>query len=254
MYDLAPKNAAWFEHLTDSVRALGHAARDWQLAAQAAAVDHARADHPGLDHHEGRVTGVPPADTVGWQAKVHSPRPHSTAQRGLEKHYRDAMYATGHAYDDAARLYASGAAWAVRQVQEGQQPQYVEFEMAPGTATPLVLCPGSERVGTDALTEARYVDAAKVAAAYKRLDDCLYAGQLADDIGSQDYIADHEATVMHDAWTMAEGTADAAYAYGLVLERALQFVLLGPKETHRKQLAEQRAAQATAAPAEGGQE
>lgn len=242
-YDLAPKNAPWFEHLTDSVRALGYAAREWQLAAQAATVDHARADHPGLDHHEGRVTGVPSADTVGWQAKDHHPRPHSVAQRGLEKHYRDAMYATRHAYEDAARLYASGAAWAVREVQEGRQPQRVEFAMAPGTDTLLVLTPGSERVGTDALTAARYSDAGKVEAAYKRLDACLYAAQLAEGIGSQDYVADHEASAMHDAWTVAEGSADAAYAYGLVLERALQFVLLGPKEEHRKQLAEQRAAQ-----------
>jgi hypothetical protein len=250
MHNLAPKNAPWFEHLTDSVRALGYAAREWQLAAQAATVDHARADHPGLDYHEGRVTGVPSADAVGWQAKLHHPRPHSAAQRQLEKHYRDAMYATRHAYEDAARLYASGAAWAVRQVQEGQQPKHVEFAMEAGTDTLLVLVPGSERVGTDALTAARYSEAAKVAAAYKRLDDCLYAGQLAEDIGSQDYVADHEASQMHDAWTVAEGTADAAYAYGLVLERALQFVLLGPKGEHRKQLAEQRAAERQAAAAD----
>lgn len=251
-YDLAPANAPWFEHLTDSVRALGHAAREWRLAAQAAAVDYARADHPGLDHYEGRVTGVPSADAVGWQAKLHSVRPHSVARRGLEKHYRDAMYATRHAYEDAARLYASGAAWAVREVQEGRrQPQRVEFVMAPGTDTLLVLTPGSERVGTDALAEARYRDAGKVEAAYKRLDACLYAGQLAEDIGSQDYVADHEASAMHDAWTVAEGIADAAYDYGLVLERALQFVLLGQKETHRRQLAEQRAAEEKADTGDG---
>ncbi|MDX3748701.1 hypothetical protein [Streptomyces sp. AK08-02] len=244
MYDLAPKNAPWFEHLTDSVRALGHAALEWQLAAQAAVVDHARADHPGLDHHDGRVTGVPAADAVGWRAKLHPVRPHAVAQRGLEKHYRDAMYATRHAYQDAARLYASGAAWAVREVQEGRQPERVEFAMTQGTDTLLVLTPGSERVGTEALTEARYSDAGKVQAAYKRLDDCLYAAQLAEDIGSQEYVADHEASAMHDAWTVAEGIADAAYDYGVVLEKALQFVLLGPKEEHRKHMAEQRAAEA----------
>lgn len=251
-YDLAPANAPWFEHLTDSVRALGYAAREWRLAAQAASVDYARADHPGLDYYEGRVTGVPAADTVGWQAKLHSVRPHSAAQRGLAKHYRDAMYATRHAYEDAARLYASGAAWAVREVQEGlRQPERVEFAMAPGTDTLLVLCPGSEQVGTDALTAARYSEADKVEAAYKRLDACLYAAQLAEGIGSQDYVADHEASAMHDAWAVAEGTADAAYDYGLVLERALQFVLLGPKETRRKQLAEQRAAEEKAATQDG---
>ncbi|MGW5123015.1 hypothetical protein ACWEQ7_02940 [Streptomyces sp. NPDC004069] len=247
MYDLAPKNAPWFEHLTDSVRALGYAARDWQLAAQAATVDHARADHPGLDFHMGRVTGLPAPDATGWHARPRNHRPHSVAQRQLEKHYRDAMYAARHAYEDAARLYASGAAWAVRQIQEGQQPQYVEFAMEQGADTLLALTPGGYRVDTDMLTTARYSDAAKVTAAYQRLDDCLYAGQVAEDIGDQDYVADHEASQMLDAWTVAEGTADAAYAYGLVLERALQFVLLGPKDAHRKLLAEQRAAEQRAA-------
>ncbi|MFK0155399.1 hypothetical protein ACIQVK_25400 [Streptomyces sp. NPDC090493] len=243
MYDLAAEGAPWFEHLADSVRALGYAAREWQLAAQGAAVDHARADNPGLDYHDGRVVGLAATDARGWRGRPHRPRPHYAAQTRLAKHYRDAMYATRHGYEDAARLYASGAAWAVRQVQEGSQPRHVEFATEPGTETLLKLVPGSERVGTEALAEARYSEAAKVTAAYEELDRCLYAAQLAEDIGSQDYVADHEASQMHDAWTVAEGIADAAYAYGLVLEQALQFVLLGPKQTHREQLAEQRAAQ-----------
>ncbi|MGW0599931.1 hypothetical protein ACWD11_22645 [Streptomyces sp. NPDC002776] len=245
MYNTAPKHAPWFEHLTDSVRGLGEAAREWQLVAQAAVVDHARADHPGIGYHEGRVTGLPPADAVGWQARTTSHRPHLAAQRQVEKVYRDTMYAARAGYEDAARLYASGAAWAVRQVQEGMQPSYVELPQRQGTETMLVLAPCSDRVGTEALTAARYVDAAKVIAAYEALDRCLYAGQLAEAIGSQEYVADHEASQMHDAWTVAEGTADAAYAYGLVLERALQFVLLGPKEEHRKQLAAARAERET---------
>jgi hypothetical protein len=249
MYDLAPENAPWFEHLTDSVRALGHAAREWQLAAQAATVDDARADHPGLNSHEGRVTGLPAAGALGWQARPHIRRPHTACQRLLGKHYRDAMYATRQGYEDAARLFASGAAWAVRQVQESAQPPQVEFVMEPGAETLPVLVPGSERVGAEALTQARYSEAAMVIAAYEDLDRRLYAAQLAEDIGSQDYVADHEASEMHRAWTAAEGIADAAYAYGLILERALQFVLLGPKEEHRKQLAAARAQEQAAAEA-----
>ncbi len=241
MYDLAPGDAPWFEHLTDSVRALGYAAREWQLAAQAAIVDHARANHGGLDSHEGQVIGLPSADAVGWNARPQPSHPHVTARRALAKHYRDAMYQTRHGYEDAARLYASGGAWAVRAVQEGRQPQLVELYREPGADGPDVLVPGSERIDIDALRTARYSEADKVAAAYKRLDDCLYAAQLAEDIGSQDYIADHEASQMHDAWTVAEDTADAAYAYGRVLECTLQFVLLGPREAHRKELAADRA-------------
>jgi hypothetical protein len=244
MYDLAPDNAPWFEHLVDSVRALGHAARDWQLAAQDATVAHGRADHPGLDFHEGQVIGLPWPDATGWDARPQPRRPHGTAQRALEKHYRDVMYQAQHGYEDAARLYASGAAWAVRAVQDGLQPQLVEFHGEPRTEGPDVLVPGSERIGIDALRTARYSDAEKVAAAFKRLDDCLYSGQVAEDLGHQDYIADHEAAEMFEAWTVAEGTADAAYAYGLVLEGALQFVLLGPKDAHRKALAAARAAAA----------
>lgn len=252
MYDLAPENAPWFEHLTDSVRALGHAALDWQLAAQAAAVDHARADHPGLTYHEGQVTGLPVAGAVGWHAHPRAHRPHSVAQRRLGKHYRDAMYATRQGYEYAGRLYASGAAWAVRQVQDGAQPALVEFAMTEGDQSLLELVPGGEHVGTDALTEARYSEAATVIAAYEELDRRLYAAQFAEDIGSQDYVADHEASEMHRAWTSAEGIADAAYAYGLVLERALQFVLLGPKQERLKQLGEQRAAQPESDAAAGG--
>lgn len=241
MYDLAPENAPWFEHLTDGVRALGHAALDWQLAAQAAAVDHARADHPGLSYHGGRVTGLPVADAVGWEARPRTRRPHSAAQRELGAYYRQAMYTTRQGYENAARMYASGAAWAVRQVQDGGQPTLVEFATREADLGILELVPGSEQVGTDALTEARYSEAAMVIAAYEDLDRRLYAAQLAEDIGSQDYVADHEASEMHRAWTSAEGIADAAYAYGLVLERALQFVLLGPKDARRKQLAAARA-------------
>jgi hypothetical protein len=240
MYDLAPENAPWFEHLTDGVRALGHAALDWRHAAQAAAVDHARADHPGLTHHEGRVTALPVADGSGWRDRPRDQRPHSVAQRRLGKHYRDAMYATRQGYEDAARLYASGAAWAVRQVQDGAQPALIEFASRVGDQTLLELVPGDERVGADALAEACYSEAAMVTDAYENLDRRLCAAQLAEDIGSQDYVADHEASEMHRAWTSAEGIADAAYAYGLVLERALQFVLLGPKQARREQLAAAR--------------
>lgn len=245
MYDLAPGNAPWFEHLADSVRALGYAARDWQLAAQAATVDHARADHAGLDFHEGQVIGLPWADATGWNARPQPCRPHGTAQRALEKHARDAMYAARYGYEDAARLYASGAAWAVRAVQEGRQPQHVELHREPRTDGPDVLVPGSEHIDIDALRTGRYDQVEKVVAASTRLNGCLYAAEVAEDLCDQDYLADHEAAQMHDAWTVAEDTADAAYAYGLVLERALQFVLLGPKEARRKALAAADRAQAT---------
>lgn len=243
MYDVAPSNAPWFEHLTDSVRALGHAADEWRLAAQAAAVDHARADHPGLDTHPGKVLGLPGDGAVGWEARPRPRRPHTAAQSALRRHYSRALSTARRAYEDAARLYASGAAWAVREVQDGRTPSHVEFSLHPAPDGPPVLAPGPHEVDTAALTAARYDQATEVAAAYQRLDGCLYAAELADGIGEQEYVSDHEASTMHDAWSVAEGTADAACAYGQLLERTLRFVLLGPKEHHRQQLVDARAAE-----------
>ncbi|MCZ4611839.1 hypothetical protein O3S80_50460 [Streptomyces sp. Lzd4kr] len=242
MYNLAPKGAPWFEHLTDSVRGLGEAAREWQLAHQGATLAHAHVDTTRTVFHEGKVTGQPESTDRGWLSKPFTRTPHSTAMFELQRHYLNAVHFTKNGYEHAAMLYASGAAWAVRTVRAGEMPARVVLAAADTDKRELV--PGSFNADLDALKEARLSTVPKLIAAHKRLDDCLYARGVAEDIASQDYIADHEAGEMHDCYTAAEGSADAAYAYGLLVEQALSFVLLGPRAAHRKQLAAQEQAAA----------
>ncbi|MFF8980210.1 hypothetical protein ACF08A_25785 [Streptomyces cellulosae] len=244
MYDLAPSNAPWFEHLTDSVRALGYAALEWQHAARAAAVEHGR--FANVDNHEGKVLGTPAPDAPAWQSESLARRPHMLAVFELRTHYLNAMQATARGYLHAALVFASGAAWAVRQVQEGQQPSRVVMPMDATTRRTLVPGP-TYGAGFGALEDGRYAGSRRLAGAFNRLTDCLHAGQVAEQLAEQDYLPDHEAAELHDLLDVAEGTADAAYAYGLLVEGALQFVLLGPKDAHHKATAEARAAAAVAA-------
>ncbi|MEU3346380.1 hypothetical protein ABZ723_15620 [Streptomyces sp. NPDC006700] len=242
MYNLAPKTAPWFEHLTDSVRALGEAAREWKLASTAASLAYAHADIDRHPWHAGKVTGQTIPEDGGWAAELAATRsPHMNAVFALQRHYLNAKHATANGYEDAALLFASGAAWAIRQVRAGEQPGRVVFAMDRTDQRNLVA--GSLDAEADAFKEARYSEAAKLRAAYDRAMDCFHARFDAEGIDGQDYIADHEASEMHELWVISEGLADASYSYGLLAERALQFVLLGPKDAHRKQLAEQRAAQ-----------
>lgn len=251
-YDLAPANAPWFEHLADSVDALGNAAREWKLAHQAAELAHAQTDPMRRVLHDGKVTGQPGPEAVGWNAKPFTRSPHSKAVFALEHLYLAAKYHARAEYDHAALLYASGAAWAIRSVRAGEQPARVVFgvdDEADNGQRELVA--GDLAAGVDAFKADHYSKAHKLEDAYDRLLECLAAGRYAEDIGDQEYVSERDDAEAAECWAIAEDTADAAYAYGLLLREALGFVLLGPRETHRKQLAEQRAAQEQAT-AEGG--
>lgn len=247
MYNLAPANAPWFEHLTDSVRALGEAAREWQLAATAATLAHAHADVQRHPWHQGKVTGQPSPEVRGWAGKPAERSPHMNAVFDLQRLYLNVKHDTARGYEHAALLFASGAAWAVRRVRAGHHPERVVFATDDTDRRSLV--PGTFNADLDALKEARLSTAGKLQKAHTRLQECLWARDVGEDIGSQDYVSDHEASDMHECWTLAEGIADAAYAYTLLVEQALGFVLLGPKEAHRKQLAAEK--QAAAADEDG---
>lgn len=244
MYNLAPENAPWFEHLTDSVRGLGEAAREWQLAHQAASLAHAHMNIGRTVLHEGKITGQPEHSDRGWLSKPFTRTPHSTAVSALQRHYLDALHYAQNEYEHTALLFASGAAWAIRTVHASKQPERVVFTAEDVALGKRALVPGSFDARLDAFKEARYSKTRQLETAYKRLGDCLWARQAAEDIGGQEYVADHEASQMHEYWGIAEGLADAAYAYGLLAEQALSFVLLGPRGERRKQLAAERAAQA----------
>ncbi|MGI5443799.1 hypothetical protein ACQEV4_42605 [Streptomyces shenzhenensis] len=249
MYNLAPTRAPWFEHLTDSVRALGEAAHEWQLAARHAHLAHAQADVQRRILHEGKATGQPGPHVTGWKSAPLERSPHSHAVFDLQRLYLDLEHRTRREYARAALVFASGAAWAVQQVRAGAQPSRVVLELDDDDRR---LLPGSFDANLTALQADRYSKARTVGAAYERLTACLDAGDAAEAIATQDYIADHEASEMHEHMSVAEGAADAAYAYGLLVEEALSFVLLKPRAERRKQLAEQHAAQSSDADTTAG--
>lgn len=237
IHNLAPTNAPWFEHLTDSVRSLGEAAHEWKLASTAADLAYAHAERG--DFHEGKVTGQPGPDATGWNARAITRSPHARATSQLRRVAMNHMHHLAGEYRHAAMLFATGAAWAIRTVHAGEQPALVVLAVDNTDRRDLV--PGNTAVPAEIMDG--YSEGAKLRAAHDRLTDCLYAGTVAEAIADQDHVADHEASQMHEAATVAEGLADAAYEYGLLAERALQYALLGPKQTHLVLLAKQRATQ-----------
>lgn len=238
-YNLAPENAPWFEHLTDSVDALGNAAREWDLAHQGAELVHDQTDPMRRVLHDGKVTGQPGPEAVGWNAKPFTRSPHSKAVFALQRLYLEAVHRARAEYEHAALLYASGAAWAIRAVRAGEQPARVVFGVDDGERD---LVPGDLDAGLDAFKADRYSKAEKVEDAYDRLLECLAAGRYAEEIGDQEYVSERDDAEAAECWVVAQGTADAACAYGHLLREGLGFVLLAPREEHRRQLAAARAA------------
>jgi hypothetical protein len=234
MHNLAPANAPWFEHLTDSVRALGEAAHEWQIADKNASLLEAGVDLERRNLHEGKIAVHGPA-ARGWDSKPRKRGPHEHAVFDLQKIYMEHGFLTRRRYEHAALLFASGAAWAIAQVQAGDQPEQVLFPLDEDR-DPI---PGDYKIGG----LGNYINAKKIAAVYELVLSMDVAGEHAEDLAGRDYVADHEAAEMFRESEHAQGLPDAAYAYGWLAEGALQFVLLEPKQEHRKQLAEQRAAQ-----------
>ncbi|MFD9445483.1 hypothetical protein ACFWBR_42440 [Streptomyces sp. NPDC060006] len=244
-YNMAPPHGPWFEHLIDSVRALGEAAREWQLADQTARLLEAGVQMERRTLFEGKILVHSPA-ARGWDAKPRDREPHARAVMDLQKIYMEHQFVTRRHYEHAALLFASGAARAITQVQAGEQPERVLFPLDKDRH-PVV---GGYKIGD----LGNYVHAKKIAAAYEQLARMDMAAEAAEDLAGRDYVADHEASEMFEASQYALGLPDAAYAYGLLGEGALRFVLLGPIAAHREELAKRRAAeqQAAAADEQGG--
>lgn len=242
MYNLAPKNAPWFEHLTDSVRGLGEAAREWQLADRAAVLAEAHMQLERRTLHEGKTTHQPGPDTQGWARRVRTRTPHADVFFTLQRIYMEHRFRTRREYRQAALLYVSGAAWAIARVRAGEQPDRVVFDLdGYETPAPVPHAYKIEDLGN-------YVHARKVERAYQRLLSMEMAYEHAEEIAGRDdhEVTERDASDMWDAADAARGLEDAAYAYGLLAEEALGFVLLGPKDAHRKQLAAARAEQEAA--------
>lgn len=213
----------WYEDLTDSVTALREAAYEYKVAQRSIKSLRDSVQFERRRVEGGRIHALPMPSArggVGWASQPQSRHPHGKAVGELGAMYSRMLGDANGAFEYASMLFASGAAWAIAQVQQGSTPGCVAFERDPQATNHLV--PGAfEIVGLD-----RYAGESALATAYQRLADCLYSGEVGEDLAGRDYLADHEASNMHDAFAHAEGTGPAAYAYGLLAEGALRFALL----------------------------
>ncbi|MEU8877584.1 hypothetical protein AB0D24_41945 [Streptomyces javensis] len=217
----------WFESLTDSVYALGAAAREAQRAARAAELARDAYDLDRLRPVDGevRLDGRDPGGVPF--------RPHDAALFTIGDALREQAFKLRTIYTQTATGYAYGTAWAILRVLEGQQPDAVQLGRSregiyaiPGELCPVPsLMPGLER----------WSGYKKFVQAHARWALCEEAGMYAEYLDEQPQLADHEAGELHEALDAASGVPDAAYAYGQHVESALHFALLEPRTQHARQ-------------------
>ncbi|MEV3995779.1 hypothetical protein AB0K62_08815 [Streptomyces halstedii] len=221
----------WTESLFDSVYALYETAREYQTAHRAAQLAMDSVDFDRRKSHEGRIAIEGRTNAYG---RTYTRCPHDHALSVLSRSYREAASEARCRYTEAALLYASGAAWAIRSVQKDEQPPVVSFEVdADGDAVPRAMhIPGL----------VTYEGGPALDGAYDAVRRCMDADEYAEDLAGRAYVSDHEAGEMFRAGNVADGLADAAFAYGLLAQRAVSFVLLEPRRARERELALARAA------------
>ncbi|MFF7012255.1 hypothetical protein ACFY9Y_22265 [Streptomyces fimicarius] len=227
----------WTESLFDSVYALYETAREYQLAYLAAQLAAAQAEFDRRKTNEGRIA------LEGHSAMVGRPllrEPHPDALFALLRIYNEAATEMHRLYEEAALLFASGAAWAIWSIQLGHTPPVVAFQ------TDEYDSPVQHRLSITGLTN--YAGAPALGRAYEQLARRLSAADHAVHLAEQSDLADHEAGELHEAHDAAMGIADSAYAYGLLAQKAVNFALLEPRRARERELALARAAAQTDQP------
>ncbi|MEU8671407.1 hypothetical protein AB0C71_31485 [Streptomyces anulatus] len=221
----------WTGSLADSVYALYETANEYRTAHRAAEVAATTVDFVRRMTHEGRISIEGPTTAFG-RASTRSP--HGQALTVLHRLYGTVESETAGRYEEAALLYASGAAWAVRAVLDGKKPPVVAFRVDDhGDPAPHSMdIPGLDT----------WVDGPALDAAYNTLQRCMQAAEYGEHLADQDYVSDHEAGEMHHALDQARGLADAAFAYGLLAQRAVSFSLITARRARESELAQAHAA------------
>ncbi|MER8262700.1 hypothetical protein ABT007_00730 [Streptomyces griseus] len=229
----------WTESLFDSVYALHETAREYQIADRAAQAAVDSVDFDRRRSHEGRIALEGRTNVYGG---AYTRAPHDHALMVLSQTYRAAANEMRTRYEQAALLFASGAAWAVRSVHEGQQTPVVAFLTDEDhDAVPRALhVPNLDR----------YSERPALEAAYRAVSLCTQAAEYGEELGNRDDISEHEAGELHRAWGITNGTAEAAFSYGLLAQRALNFVLLEPRRAREREIALARASAQTDRPSE----
>ncbi|WP_299542078.1 hypothetical protein [uncultured Streptomyces sp.] len=216
----------WTESLFDSVYALYETATEYRTALGAAQLAVSSVDYDRRRTHEGRI-GIEGRTTV--HGRPFTTAPHDRALHLLSRTYRDTETKMRGHFEDSALLYASGTAWAIRTVLEGGTPPVVAFQVDEDRS------PVPRGMTIPPLD--RYAGATALTAAYEEVVRRAGASEYAEDLAGRDYVSEHEAGEMHAAIDVAEGLAGAAFAYGLLAQRALSFVLLEPRRARERELA-----------------
>lgn len=209
---------AWFHSLSDSVFALGAAAREHRAASEAARVA-AWSTEPNR---------LLPVDGTLRVNETRLLQPHDTAVTMLSQLFGGLRRHTEHLHENTCLAYAYGAAEGVRLVSQGNRPRHIElrrndglYVLPPASLLPdlgraLAGWPGSERVARLRAEVMRYEFAASV-------------HRAEPSNGNQ---SDHEASEVFPASEFTASLADSAYAYGEVAESALNYLLLAARANH----------------------
>ncbi|MEV7613284.1 hypothetical protein [Streptomyces sp. NPDC089799] len=213
----------WFETLTDSVHALGAAAREAQRAYQAASITSDQYDLDRLRSHDGELALPSRRSTVPF-------RPYDHALFVIADHQRTHADRLRRLYAQTTEGYAYGATWAIRQVLDGRQPPAVELDR---TDQGSYVIPGEAYPSSQAFEALkRWSGKTEFDRALSEMERLEAAAEYASDLNAEYHLADHEASAMHDAYRVAEGLPEATYTYGQHAETALRFALLEPRKQH----------------------
>jgi hypothetical protein len=203
--------APWFHTLTESVHALGTAAREYRTAHQAARVASWNLEPARLLPIEGLIN-VP---------ERHYVSPHDDAVTKLADAYRSLETHTSKLYENTTLAYAHGTASVLQAVLLGERPPHIALSRRDGLyVRPATFLPDlSTELGNwhDAhrLTSLRH-DVIERERAAATVTDWTFYSDLTD-FRNADLTA---------ATTLAAGLADTALAYAETAESALHFALM----------------------------
>lgn len=203
----------WRNSLEDSIAALRSAANEYRAALQLARAGQWTVNLDRIRLADGRVSAT------GKGSSLIASRPHDSAICRINDLYRSLTADLMDGYEQAALLYADGATWAAQQVIDGHTPELVEVHHD-HIGQPIT---GSRPRLDEHL--AGWSGREQYLTAKAALIRCENARDAADELAERGYLADHEASDMHEAFDVAAGLADAAYAYGLQAEAAVQYAI-----------------------------
>ncbi|MEV0527082.1 hypothetical protein AB0I66_26980 [Streptomyces sp. NPDC050439] len=207
----------WFHDLTESVFAVGAAAREYRTAHQAAQAAAWHFEPARMAPEDGAVSVV---------GRYFS-HPHHEALRYLKEIQDSTELRIKLRYENTALAYAYGTACAVAGVVNGERPRHLEFVRRDGLyELPTEALPNFE----DALAE--WSGGPNLVALGEILTEHVRARDLAREFSFYEDFADCHSPEAAEASEFAAGLADAAYVYGVAAERALQFVLLNLQKHH----------------------